>query len=173
MRCVVLETISASSDIEQLYRKACRDDSLARGESSFFAETAGSTWHTRADAIVVYYDLGLPDTAFENVRAAVSRGQTVLLRSLPAWSNESRDRRPAHDRLSELLRDPAAARLAEQSLELDRASALFSDLAASLRFGKTSRENLASICERAAQALAPGLTPADTSALFDAIRRSL
>lgn len=114
MRLVVVETPFAheKGDKDRLrlllrYARAALRDCLMRGEAPFASHAiytqpgvlddwipeqraqgiaAGFAWKDRADATVVYEDLGISDGMMRGIERATSVGHAVEYRSVPGWS---------------------------------------------------------------------------------------
>lgn len=115
MRCVVIETPFAHPKGDKLalkrvlrYLRAALRDCLMRGEAPFASHglycqpgvlddwiveqrahgiAAGFAWADRADARVVYTDLGVTKGMQAGIDASMARGQDVEIRQVPGWSD--------------------------------------------------------------------------------------
>jgi hypothetical protein len=120
VRLVILESPYGSSDKRRLarnirYARACLRDSLIRGESPLASHllytqegvlldanpterelgiAAGLAWVCRADATVVYTDIGVSEGMRQGIARARTFGRPVEERTLGAdWDKRSRRRR--------------------------------------------------------------------------------
>ena len=107
MRLVIVESPFAGDVKRNLrYARACMRDCLTRDEAPFashllytqpgvldddvpherlYGIDAGLAWGAKADATVVYKDLGISPGMQYGVVAAVKAGRPVEYRSLPLW----------------------------------------------------------------------------------------
>lgn len=109
MRLVYLESPFASATPDGRERnlrfaRACMLDSLARGEAPFVSHAlytqclddqdpeqralgmeAGFAWAARAEATVVYSNLGLSGGMREGIKRALDLGRPVEVRTLEGW----------------------------------------------------------------------------------------
>lgn len=107
MRLVIIESPYAGDVQKNVeYARACVADSLQRGEAPIASHLlytqegilndddqrqrnqgigAGLAWLSKADATVVYVDLGLSEGMMQGMRAAIKRGVPVECRILGVW----------------------------------------------------------------------------------------
>ena len=107
MRLVILESPYAGDVARNLaYARACMADCLARGEAPYASHllyaqpgvlddskpderalgmAAGFAWGERADATVVYTDLGTSAGMVAGIERAKAAGRAVEMRMLPGW----------------------------------------------------------------------------------------
>ena len=113
MRLVIVESPYAGKTPEEVeenlrYARACVADCLTRGEAPFASHLlytqegilddtvpndrelgieAGLAWGSRADATVVYTDLGLSQGMRRGSVRAYAQGRVVELRTIPDWKD--------------------------------------------------------------------------------------
>lgn len=107
MRLVIVESPFAGNIVRNLaYARAAMRDCLFRGEAPFASHAlytqpgvlndsapserrlgidAGLAWGVKAEATVVYTDLGISGGMKEGIAAAERIGRVIEYRSLPAW----------------------------------------------------------------------------------------
>lgn len=173
-RCVAIVTSPIRSEVDRLYRLACVADARSKYESAL--DTTDVSWALRADALVVYYDLGVSEETLELVRSLIARGKLVEMRSLYSWRTESPPARAeAEDLLREAIGDPVATRMNEQVNLLVQARALLVEAGEALVQGhldNVHRVRLAGACREIASQIAPELTRGESAALFADVKRS-
>lgn len=107
MRLVIVESPYAG-DVERntRYARACMADCLRRGEAPFASHllypqpgvlddlkpeeralgiAAGLEWGKKADATVVYCDLGITSGMWQGVNRAELEGRPVVMRTIQGW----------------------------------------------------------------------------------------
>jgi hypothetical protein len=112
MRLVIVES-PYSGDVERnvAYARAAMHDCIRRGEAPFASHLlytqpgvlndqvkaerelgikAGLEWGDKADATVVYTDLGVSEGMRQGVARAVTAGRHVEMRSIPDWRLSAR-----------------------------------------------------------------------------------
>lgn len=109
MRLVILESPFAGDVPRNLaYARACMSDCLARGEAPYASHllytqpgvlddtkpderalgmAAGFAWGERADATVVYTDLGTSSGMVAGIERAQAAGRSVEMRTLMGWAS--------------------------------------------------------------------------------------
>lgn len=111
MRLVIIESPFAGDTEKNLsYLRAAMADCLRRGEAPFASHglytqpgvlddtdpvqrahgiAAGLEWGLKADATVIYHDLGISRGMGHGLIAALDAGRPVEWRSLPGWRQQS------------------------------------------------------------------------------------
>lgn len=107
MRLVLIESPFAGDRVRnRRYLEACAADCKRRGEAYYASHAfytqfldddvpeerawgieAGLAWGARADATVVYEDLGISRGMQLGIQNAVDAGRTVEYRSIPGWED--------------------------------------------------------------------------------------
>lgn len=109
-RLVILESpYAGDTERNVAYARAAMSDCLRRGESPYASHllltqpgilddgdpaerahgiAAGLAWGERADATVVYTDLGISRGMAEGIVRAEARGRPVEMRSLSGWAGQ-------------------------------------------------------------------------------------
>lgn len=173
-RCIAIATSPVRSEVDRLYRLACVTDSRARRESPLDANDVD--WALRADALAVYYDLGVSEEVLDLARALVARGRLVEMRTLYSWRTESPPARAeAEDLLKETIGDPVATRMNEQVNLLVQARTLLVEAGEALvldNLNDLHRARLAGACREIASQIAPELTRGESAALFADVKES-
>ncbi|WP_343232559.1 hypothetical protein [Microvirga antarctica] len=111
MRLVIVESPYAGNvHLHERYARAALVDCLRRGEAPFASHLlytqpgvlddgiqeeralgieAGLMWGAKADATVVYMDLGLSGGMLAGVERAQAEGRPIEVRTIPGWPEEA------------------------------------------------------------------------------------
>jgi hypothetical protein len=112
MRLVIVESPYAGDvDRNKAYARAAMHDCIRRGEAPFASHLlytqpgvlndqvkaerelgikAGLAWGEKADATVVYDDLGVSEGMRQGIARATTAGRPVEMRSIPDWCSGAR-----------------------------------------------------------------------------------